>query len=139
MACTCICAMHTTSTYTPNAHMYMCSYTRKPLGCTHHCCTRFKSGRRFLTACSRTWMATLCCGKKRCNLLRCVYVCICVCWYMDGDFVLWKEAVQSVEVCLCMHMCMLVYGRRLCAVERSCAICGGVFMYAYICRLVYAW
>ena len=119
MACTCICAMHTTSTYTPNAHMYMCSYTRKPLGCTHHCCTRFKSGHLFLTACSRTWMATLCCGKKRCNLLRCVYVCICVCWYMDGDFVLWKEAVQTTEVCC---VCLYVY----------VCVCVCIYIYIYI-------
>jgi hypothetical protein len=70
------------------------------------------------------WMVTLCCGKKLCNLWRCVYACICVCWYMDVDFVLWKEAVQSVEVCLCMHIYVGWYMHGDLVEDRSNAVCG---------------
>jgi hypothetical protein len=63
---------------------------------------------------------------------------------VEGNFVVWKDAVQSAEVCYlrmnasmheCMHLCMYVRVGQVCGVEGRSAVCRGVLsMHAlYVC------
>ena len=51
-----------------------------------------------------------------------IYIYIYI--YIYGDFGLWKEAVQSVEVCLCMHIYVGWYMHGDLVEDRSNAVCG---------------